>query len=226
MRSRRTASGSTTRSTARSGCRTRASSAAISRRTRPRVTGSTTADYTWVSDYDWGWAPFHYGRWFVYPGRGWALGSGQGVRGRVGDLAQRGRSERGRGRLGADAAELLLAQPPARRDHAALVQPSYTYVVSTDLFAPTIRERVIRDPVRIRGYEARTRVYEPRGGYVAADGGVRMRVRGPEPTRIGLTPRCFRARRRTTRSSSARSSSVARRRNGSASSRTRTSAAR
>ena len=20
-------------------------------------------DYVWVSDYDWGWAPFHYGRW-------------------------------------------------------------------------------------------------------------------------------------------------------------------
>ncbi len=27
-------------------------------------------DYVWVSDYDWGWAPFHYGRW-VYTGRGW-----------------------------------------------------------------------------------------------------------------------------------------------------------
>ncbi len=28
-------------------------------------------DYTWVSDYDWGWAPFHYGRW-VYAGpTGW-----------------------------------------------------------------------------------------------------------------------------------------------------------
>jgi Family of unknown function (DUF6600) len=27
-------------------------------------------DYVWVSDYDWGWAPFHYGRW-VYNGIGW-----------------------------------------------------------------------------------------------------------------------------------------------------------
>ncbi|HEY1691437.1 MAG TPA: DUF6600 domain-containing protein [Polyangiaceae bacterium] len=27
-------------------------------------------DYTWVSDYDWGWVPFHYGRW-VYANTGW-----------------------------------------------------------------------------------------------------------------------------------------------------------
>ena len=27
---------------------------------------------TWVSDYDWGWAPFHYGRWFYDDFNGWA----------------------------------------------------------------------------------------------------------------------------------------------------------
>jgi len=27
--------------------------------------------WTWVSDYDWGWAPFHYGRWMVVGGYGW-----------------------------------------------------------------------------------------------------------------------------------------------------------
>lgn len=26
---------------------------------------------TWVSDYDWGWAPFHYGRWYHHSRRGW-----------------------------------------------------------------------------------------------------------------------------------------------------------
>ncbi len=26
---------------------------------------------TWVSDYDWGWAPFHYGRWHHHSRRGW-----------------------------------------------------------------------------------------------------------------------------------------------------------
>jgi hypothetical protein len=28
------------------------------------------SDYVWVSNYSWGWAPFHYGRW-VYATRGW-----------------------------------------------------------------------------------------------------------------------------------------------------------
>lgn len=28
-------------------------------------------DYVWVSDYSWGWAPFHYGRWVLLPGHGW-----------------------------------------------------------------------------------------------------------------------------------------------------------
>jgi|WetSurMetagenome_2_1015567.scaffolds.fasta_scaffold00130_9 hypothetical protein len=27
--------------------------------------------WTWVSDYIWGWAPFHYGRWFRHPAHGW-----------------------------------------------------------------------------------------------------------------------------------------------------------
>ena len=27
--------------------------------------------WTWVSDWDWGWAPFHYGRWIVAGGYGW-----------------------------------------------------------------------------------------------------------------------------------------------------------
>jgi hypothetical protein len=29
-------------------------------------------EWMWVSDYDWGWAPFHYGRWIWISGRGWA----------------------------------------------------------------------------------------------------------------------------------------------------------
>jgi hypothetical protein len=29
-------------------------------------------DYSWVSDWGWGWAPFHYGRWVFIDGRGWS----------------------------------------------------------------------------------------------------------------------------------------------------------
>jgi len=32
----------------------------------------TEYGWTWVSDWDWGWAPFHYGRWAVCGGYGWA----------------------------------------------------------------------------------------------------------------------------------------------------------
>src|SRR4029077_13989363 len=28
-------------------------------------------DYVWASDYEWGWAPFHYGRWVYGAGVGW-----------------------------------------------------------------------------------------------------------------------------------------------------------
>lgn len=31
----------------------------------------TDQGWYWYSDYSWGWAPFHYGRWCSYPGYGW-----------------------------------------------------------------------------------------------------------------------------------------------------------
>jgi hypothetical protein len=31
----------------------------------------TNVGWTWVSNYNWGWATFHYGRWFFQNGRGW-----------------------------------------------------------------------------------------------------------------------------------------------------------
>ncbi|HLX60356.1 MAG TPA: DUF6600 domain-containing protein [Planctomycetota bacterium] len=31
----------------------------------------TDSGWCWASDYSWGWAPFHYGRWFRAPGYGW-----------------------------------------------------------------------------------------------------------------------------------------------------------
>ena len=32
---------------------------------------SSDQGWYWHSDYSWGWAPFHYGRWFHHPARGW-----------------------------------------------------------------------------------------------------------------------------------------------------------
>ncbi|MDB4944898.1 MAG: putative prolin-rich transrane protein [Labilithrix sp.] len=47
-------------------------------------------DYVWVSDYSWGWAPFHYGRWVRVNHHGWAWIPGRRYAGawvtwRVGD---------------------------------------------------------------------------------------------------------------------------------------------
>jgi hypothetical protein len=50
----------------------------------PYATGGHWAydtDYVWVSDYDWGWAPFHYGRWVFIDGRGWGWIPGREYRG-------------------------------------------------------------------------------------------------------------------------------------------------
>jgi len=33
--------------------------------------GNTNMGWSWVSDYSWGWGPFHYGRWFYEAGYGW-----------------------------------------------------------------------------------------------------------------------------------------------------------
>ncbi len=35
----------------------------------------TDNGWTWVSDYSWGWAPFHYGRWAYDDTYGWFVGS-------------------------------------------------------------------------------------------------------------------------------------------------------
>src|SRR4029077_10313307 len=40
----------------------------------------TEYGWTWVSDWSWGWAPFHYGRWLAVAGRGcgWLRGASWG----------------------------------------------------------------------------------------------------------------------------------------------------
>ncbi len=47
---------------------------------RPYTDGEwvwTDDGWTWMSDWDWGWACFHYGRWFDHPDYGWCWVPGQ-----------------------------------------------------------------------------------------------------------------------------------------------------
>ena len=52
------------------------SSAVVGADFSPYLTGGhwsyTSEGYYWASDYEWGWAPFHYGRWVWTDGYGWA----------------------------------------------------------------------------------------------------------------------------------------------------------
>jgi hypothetical protein len=142
-------------------------------------------DYTWVSDYDWGWAPFHYGRWTSMGPRGWGWIPGKEY---AGAWVTWRNGDDGYGYVG----WAPTAPSYYWRGGAAVVlttpwfEPSYDYVETANLFVPTIGVRIIRDPVRLREFATRTRVYSPGRDYVTGGGGVRMHVRGPAPTHIGL----------------------------------------
>jgi hypothetical protein len=133
-------------------------------------------DYTWVSDYDWGWAPFHYGRWVSIDGRGWGWIPGRKyapawVSWRVGapGFAYVGWSPAVPewGWRGGAVARFGFA-----------VEPRFSYCGTVDLFAPRLEGRVVVGP-RVAEAEAGTRVWSEgaqRGG----------RVAGPPPARCGI----------------------------------------
>ena len=86
--SRPTATGSTTAPTAASG---RRRPSLVGADFTPYYTGGhwvlTEFGWTWVSDWSWGWAPFHYGRWIIVSGYGWCWVPGSDVGPGVGRLA-------------------------------------------------------------------------------------------------------------------------------------------
>jgi hypothetical protein len=147
----------------------------------PYVTGGHWAyddDYTWVSDYGWGWAPFHYGRW-VNGGMGWewipgrryagawvSWRYGAGGFGYVGwaPLAPRW------GWRGGVAVGLGFAP-----------RAPYAFVSTSSLFAPTLAGRAFVGP-RAAGFEARTVPWS--GGPSARGGGVA--VGGPPPAMLNI----------------------------------------
>ena len=139
-------------------------------------------DYTWVSDYDWGWAPFHYGRWVYIPGRGWSWIPGRRYAGawvswRVG--------EPDFGYIGWGP----LAPTWYWRDGIAYdvgwdVSSPYVFCGVGDFFAPSLGGRILAGP-QVGVVAGRTHVYTGRdGGRTPAHPTV-----GPPPSRYGLAPR-------------------------------------
>jgi hypothetical protein len=98
-------------------------------------------DYTWVSDYSWGWAPFHYGRWVYAPGYGWEWTPGRTYAGAWvswrygwGDWAYVGWAPLGPtwGWFG--------GYPVG---YGFAVREPYAFCGTGDLFAPNVGERIV-----------------------------------------------------------------------------------
>jgi hypothetical protein len=116
-------------------------------------------DYLWTSDYEWGWAPFHYGRWVNLEGRGWSWIPGREyapawVEWRTGD-AYLGWAPAPpvfvwRGGIAVTGG---FAPPP----------PPFVFCAHADLFAPQPGRVVLMGPRAVE-IEARTRVYGAPGG--------------------------------------------------------------
>jgi hypothetical protein len=141
-------------------------------------------DYEWVSDYDWGWAVFHYGRWVRLRDRGWSwipgrLYSDAWVVWRVGD----------------DASAFVgwAPAPPVwgwRGGVAGLLgfvpQEPYVFCPPRELFAPDIAPRIVGGE-RAAVLTSETRPYVMASPSVGPSRGPRVTV-GPPPSMLGIEP--------------------------------------
>jgi hypothetical protein len=153
------------------------STAAVGGSFVPYQTGGHWAygdDYTWVSDYDWGWAPFHYGRWTFIDGRGWSWIPGRRyspawVSWRVGAP--------GFGYVGWSP----LAPTWGWRGGVVMsfgfpVVPRWSYCGTGDLFVARGLSGHVLVGARVAEAEGGTRAWEGEGGHHG----------GPPPARVGI----------------------------------------
>jgi hypothetical protein len=145
--------------------------------------GDTTS-YVWVSDYSWGWAPFHYGRWVHVGPRGWVWIPGRRYAGAWVDW-----------RTGGPGYEYV-GWGPARPDwywHHGVATgwtfgfaPSYYYCHRDHFYDRDVGGRVIRhDDARATEHEGNTRVYtvaNPTVGHRT----LASPVVGPHPREFGI----------------------------------------
>ena len=148
-------------------------------------------DYTWVSDYEWGWAPFHYGRWVYIGGRGWSW-----IPGRTYSSAwvtwRSGYD--GWGYVG------WAPMPPTWYWHGGVavgigvvpVAP-YTFCASGDVFHPSVASRVVGGQ-QVGVIAQHTRPYTPATPTVGdrtpatptVGGGLGPQHIGPPPSSLGI----------------------------------------
>ena len=132
--------------------------------------------YVWVSDYDWGWAPFHYGRWVPLDGGGWAWIPGRVYRGAwVNWGADDGYTVVGWYPMGPE----FIWRGGVAIGYTYTVGPRWAYCGRADVFAPNIGARVIVG-AGAAGFAGRVRP-------IAVSGGARFSS-GPSPSRLGYSP--------------------------------------
>src|SRR5579872_827469 len=126
-------------------------------------------DWVWVSDYPWGWAPFHYGRWVFIDGRGWGWVPGRVYRGAWVTWSV----DDGYGYVGwAPMAPAFLWFGGVAVGWNVYVGPRWVYCPRGAVFSPGIGGRVVAGPAAAP-IAARMHMY------VGAASG------GPPPTRLG-----------------------------------------
>lgn len=143
-------------------------------------------DYAWASDYDWGWAPFHYGRWVYAGGPGWEWIPGRAYAGAwvswrygVGDWGYVG----------------WAPLPPTwcwRGGRAVGVgfvgRAPYAFVGTGELFAPSLRGRLVGGP-QVGVVAEHTRPYVPASpGVGSGRVPAHPAVGGPPPSDLHIAP--------------------------------------
>jgi hypothetical protein len=141
-------------------------------------------EYVWVSDYEWGWAPFHYGRWVFTGARGWAWIAGRKYAGAW--VVWRTGEHEGRPYVawGPSPASWLWHGTNAIRIEP---NPAAAIVVcpTSELFAPDLTAHLVTVP-RVFEVAARTRPYYATLSPFA----VRLLegIEGPTPRELGIMP--------------------------------------
>jgi hypothetical protein len=140
-------------------------------------------DYVWVSDYPWGWAPYHYGRWVWIDGHGWCWIPGRRYAGAW--VVWRTGPE-GYGYVG------WAPMPPAFIWYGGVAvvlygrpEPRYVYVPRGDVFAPVVAQHVVVGE-RAAVIARETRPFDERAPYAGGRAVAQPVARGPAPSSLGI----------------------------------------
>ncbi|MDP9002519.1 MAG: hypothetical protein M3O46_20705 [Myxococcota bacterium] len=142
-------------------------------------------DYTWVSDYSWGWAPFHYGRWVYGGGLGWEWIPGREYAGAWvswrygwGDWGYVG---------WAPLAPTWCWHRGVAVGIGFVPVAPYGFVATGDLFHPSVATRLVAGE-RVGVIAAHTQPWSPAGGAVAGRVLARPGIGGPPPSTLRIPP--------------------------------------